>query len=325
MQLPKQSNVLIIDAANLVFRAAYTFSGVKIKLKGTDISVSSGIIYQVISMLLGYYTRHRQTATFFVLEGSKANNPRYKMHEYKSKRPTSRTIDITAEMLLLKEIIVMLGGISVIPKRGEADDGIAYIAHHLDDKRLTKCIISNDHDMQALLGKYVMIVKNDATVTRESFIAKFGFLPKHYSLFSAIAGDSSDNIPGVRGFGKKKTLDIFTKLAKAHTPVTIDNVIKEIVSTKTGTHMKPADLLETIHRYYYLTHIRSDWPLTCYTYDSQRNHYSLTELLKELRMSALLRDIHRIKEMTQVHTKYQDSIIDTLQAPSKPATKDLLI
>ena len=79
---------------------------------------------------------------------------------------------------------------------GEADDYIALKAI-ANDK-----VISNDKDMWPLIDKGVKILLNASTaVDLELVRMKFNAEPRHIQLYKALVGDTSDKIPGKRGFG----------------------------------------------------------------------------------------------------------------------------
>ena len=98
-------------------------------------------------------------------------------------------------------------GVMVWPMREyEADDGLATAAHKFRDQVEQVRILTPDKDLgQCIQGdRVVQIDRRQRKVTNEeSFRAERGFGPDSMADFLALAGDSADGFPGLRGFGKK--------------------------------------------------------------------------------------------------------------------------
>lgn len=155
----RKQTIALIDSANLAFRFAHSFKGQMIKTTATS-QVSSGIIYGMLDTIWKLRELHKIDIAIFLLEGSHENNPRRKHPIYKSKRPTSISVDITAEMNLIKELAPLLGIPVAIPTIGEADDGIAFFTNKFCSFKYENLICSADHDMQVLLNKNTKIIKS---------------------------------------------------------------------------------------------------------------------------------------------------------------------
>ena len=98
-------------------------------------------------------------------------------------------------------------GVMVWPMREyEADDGLATAAHKFRDQVEQVRILTPDKDLgQCIQGdRVVQVDRRQRKVTNEeSFRAERGFGPDSMADFLALAGDSADGFPGLRGFGKK--------------------------------------------------------------------------------------------------------------------------
>ena len=103
----------------------------------------------------------------------------------------------------------------------EADDIISYVAQHSSLKGWQKVIVSSDQDFYQLCDKETIIWRpiTKEAVTWKSVLEKFDIHPKNFALARAIAGDKSDNLPGVDGVGLRTVANRFTFLAnnKSHT------------------------------------------------------------------------------------------------------------
>lgn len=85
----------------------------------------------------------------------------------------------------------------------EADDVIAALATRAAAKDWRVVIYSNDLDLMSLCSEQICVQTPTKTVTGASFERDRGFLPARLATFKAIAGDSSDNIPGVHQLGER--------------------------------------------------------------------------------------------------------------------------
>lgn len=97
----------------------------------------------------------------------------------------------------------------------EADDAIGYMCKYLlKDKN--KIIVSSDHDFYQLIDKKTIIwsptVKN--FVNERKVIDRFGIHPVNFYLAKSIVGDTSDNIPGIKGVGYKTLSKRFQKFTE---------------------------------------------------------------------------------------------------------------
>jgi DNA polymerase-1 len=102
-------------------------------------------------------------------------------------------------------------GLKQIAKEGVEADDLIYSVAREQSAEVTVVIISSDKDMlQALAAKKVVIFDpfKDVFVTRADAEKNLGFSVERLSLFYGLVGDSSDNIPGVAGIGKKTAQDL---------------------------------------------------------------------------------------------------------------------
>tara|TARA_R110001592_G_scaffold361215_1_gene671321 strand:- start:109 stop:747 length:639 start_codon:yes stop_codon:yes gene_type:complete len=97
----------------------------------------------------------------------------------------------------------------------EADDVIAYGARHPYYGGWDKIIVSSDKDFFQLCDGRTSIYRpiQDKVVTEQSILNEFKIHPNNFALARAIAGDPSDNLPGVPGVGLKTIAKRFTFMA----------------------------------------------------------------------------------------------------------------
>ena len=109
----------------------------------------------------------------------------------------------------------------------EADDIVSYIVQMPDYKEWQKVIVSNDKDFLQLCDDETIVYRptKDEIMTKDSVVETFGVHPTNMALARSIIGDTSDNLPGVRGVGFGKVKKNLLFLAEEDT-ATIDEVIE---------------------------------------------------------------------------------------------------
>ena len=110
----------------------------------------------------------------------------------------------------------------------EADDLIASYSNEASKLGRKVTIISADKDLMQLLTKEVSIIDpmKKKEITKETVMEKFGVLPDKVIDVQALAGDSSDNVPGVPGIGPKIASQLINEYGS------VEELIKKVDSIK---------------------------------------------------------------------------------------------
>lgn len=129
--------------------------------------------------------------------------------------PEEQTRNKAYQLIRLMEYLNELPVIQITIDYVEADDVIAYAARHLVYAFWDKIIVSSDKDFFQLCDQYTSVYRpiQDKLVTEQSIIDEFKIHPNNFALARAIAGDPSDNLPGVPGVGLKTIAKRFPFLA----------------------------------------------------------------------------------------------------------------
>jgi len=119
--------------------------------------------------------------------------------------PTEQEKNKAYQLIRLMEYLNILPVIQITIDYVEADDVIAYAARHLLYAFWKKIIVSSDKDFFQLCDDYTSIYRpiQDKIMTKENILEEFKIHPNNFALARAIAGDTSDNLPGVPGVGLK--------------------------------------------------------------------------------------------------------------------------
>ncbi|MHB1275518.1 MAG: DNA polymerase I [Candidatus Humimicrobiaceae bacterium] len=207
-----KNKLILIDGNNIAYRAFYALP--------QTIATSAGIMTNAV---YGFTT--------MVLKLIEDNKPEYIITAFDSKAPTFRhelfkeykaqRIKMPEELILqfplIKEVLEALN-IKCIEYEGfEADDIIASLASKLEDDFDEILVVSGDKDILQLVGGNikVMALKKGMTDTvtydKEGVIEKLGVTPERIKDLLALMGDSSDNIPGIKGIGPKSAVELLVK------------------------------------------------------------------------------------------------------------------
>jgi len=206
-------NLVLIDGNSILNRAFYGTMSTKLMMTedGTYTNAIYGfltIMFKIIEDLKPQYL----VVTFDL----KAPTHRHKLYEgYKANRKGMPN-ELASQMPILKEILNAMN-IKVIEKEGyEADDIIGTLAKWGQKNNLEVTILTGDRDSFQLIDEHIKVriphtvqgktETEDYTV--EKINEKYGLPPKSLIEVKGLAGDSSDNIPGIPGVGEKTAITL---------------------------------------------------------------------------------------------------------------------
>lgn len=126
-----------------------------------------------------------------------------KFSDYKIQRPQMPE-QLISQIAVIKDVIRAYRFVTFEVPGYEADDIIATLARQAHQKDVAVTIVTEDKDMFQLSDNRTdfFSARKDKILTTKDVVAKLGFDPVRITDFIGLAGDSSDNIPGVKGIGK---------------------------------------------------------------------------------------------------------------------------
>ena len=217
---PKQNlkHVFLIDGSGFIFRAFHALPPMN-RPDGVPVNAVFGFTKMIMKLIEDTNADH--LAVIFDEARKTFRNEIFS--DYKANRPPPPE-ELIPQFDLVREATKALN-IPMFSKVGfEADDIIATFAKQATEKGAEVTIVSSDKDLMQLVGPKVKMF--DAMKNRiigvEQVIEKFGVGPEKVIDIQSLAGDSSDNIPGVAGIGVKTAAqlineygDLDTLLARA--------------------------------------------------------------------------------------------------------------
>ena len=188
----------IIDTFGFFFRLYYAMSGLKNR-EGKPSGMISGFANFIASLKDEYQSDY----LIFALD-SKGKTLRHEiLGDYKANR-NEPPAQLKEQLPVCIDMIEKMGLYSLSREGYEADDIIASAVKFCKDKDIFVRIVTHDKDLYQLIedGK-VSIYSPQSKIDHDSAscFEKYGVYPAQVRDFLAIAGDSSDNIPGVKGIG----------------------------------------------------------------------------------------------------------------------------
>ena len=201
--------VLVIDSNYIAHRVFFKMGNLSYNEKMT------GIIFGFLRSVLDLHERFKPSEIAFCWDSTKS----YRKVLYPDYKGNRGSVDRTEEEIqdrnvayyqfdeLQEDILPRLGFVNIFSQNGiEADDLIAQIViDHFVDKR--HIIVSSDNDLFQLLDVADMFfVDKKALFTKADFENLWGISPADWLEVKAMAGDTSDNVPGLKGVGHKTAI-----------------------------------------------------------------------------------------------------------------------
>mgnify|MGYP006275565521 FL=1 len=194
----------VLDGYSLVFRSYFAFIRNPLRNpRGENSSALFGFVRTLATMF-----DSRDIQRFLVALDSKEPTFRHKEYpEYKATReatPAELKAQIPKILAFLEKAKIPQFAASGF----EADDIIATLARRCVDEGRKCYIISGDKDLMQLVDDYVHVLRPDGSGSFTEMDAaavkeKYGVPPKQIRDMLSLLGDTSDNVPGVKGIGEK--------------------------------------------------------------------------------------------------------------------------
>lgn len=199
--MSEPSTVYLVDASPYIFRAYFAIKGGMQAPDGSPVNAVYGFAHFMLKMIAETELSHIALAFDRSLNTSFRNDiyPPYKAQRDLPPR------ELEDQLQACEAIAQALGIATFIDDRYEADDLIGGLLHGLTDEALKVVIVSSDKDLAQLINEQVTLwdYARDTRFDAAAVFEKFGVRPTQIVDYLGLAGDSVDNIPGVKGVGAK--------------------------------------------------------------------------------------------------------------------------
>jgi len=203
-----------IDAHAIIHRAYHAYPS---SLRTTT-GIQDNAVYGFTVMLLRILEIYDPKYVVCAFDTAAPTFRHAQFTEYKAQRKAPDD-ELVAQFSLVEEIVKAFN-IPILKQEGyEADDILGTIAQNVDSGKwnsqdIKLAIVTGDRDLLQLITPRVSVClpqgsfRNIEVFDREAMFKKYGYYPEQVVDYKGIVGDSSDNIPGIKGVGEKTALEL---------------------------------------------------------------------------------------------------------------------
>ena len=245
----------IVDGYSLIYRSYFAFLTHPLTdSEGNNVSAFFGFFNTVFMLIRDYKFDY-----FVIAMDSKGPTFRHRMYpEYKANREAAPQ-DLHSQVPLIMDALKKLN-IPYIAQEGyEADDLIATLAANASRLGVETVMVTGDKDLLQLVDDRVGALrppkKNQPKYTLfgpEEVKEEFGIAPTQIVDYLSLLGDSSDNVPGVKGIGEKGAVKLLEEY------VSLDGIYRHLDSLSKGLRAKLEEGKESAYLSRDLVRLKSD-------------------------------------------------------------------
>ena len=255
-KIKKTDHFYLIDGSGYIFRAYYALPPLTRKSDGLPVGAVSGfcnMLFKLLEDAKSEDNKERPTHFAVIFDSARKNFRNEIYTEYKANRSEAPD-DLIPQFDFIRKSVLAFNLPSIEQLNYEADDLIATYVNQINKMGAKATIVSSDKDLLQLHGKNTRVfdpMKNKF-LGIEDIKQKFGVKPEKIIDVQSLAGDASDNVPGVPGIGIKTAAELINiygnledLLKNAHTikqnkrrQTLLENKDKAIISKKLVTLKK---------------------------------------------------------------------------------------
>lgn len=204
---------ILIDGSGLIYRGFYAIPSFLKSPTGVQTNAVYGFTNILLSLL--FHKKPDYMAVAFDRKG-----PTFRHKEFTAYKATRIAAPqaLYDQIPLVKKVVETFGIPSFESEGFEADDILATIVKKLSKEPAVEIfIVTGDFDLFQMAGSRVSILypakgfKTEEIMKADDIKTKYGISPHQIPDYKGIAGDSSDNIPGVRGIGEKGAKELLSR------------------------------------------------------------------------------------------------------------------
>jgi len=266
-KIKKTDHFYLIDGSGYIFRAYYALPPLSRKSDGMPTGAVNGfcnMLFKLLEDSKSNENKDKPTHFAVIFDSARKNFRNEIFSDYKANRSDAPD-DLIPQFEYIRKSVEAFNLPSIEMINYEADDLIATYVEHILEIGAKVTIVSSDKDLMQLYKKSVRIydpMKNKF-INKDDIDKKFGVAPEKIIDVQALAGDSSDNVPGVPGIGVKTAAELINKydnlenlLSKAkeikqnkRRETIIENKEKAIISKKLVTLKKDVPVKNKIEEF----------------------------------------------------------------------------
>ena len=237
-----KEKLLLVDGSSYLYRAFHALPD----LRSSD-GRPTGAIYGVLNMLQKLIKSERPDYLSVVFD-TPAKTFRHDIFpDYKANRQKTPE-DLIAQIEPLHQLIINLGLPLIAVDGVEADDVIGTLALEADKKGIKTLIATGDKDMAQLVTENIHLIDTmkDLRMGPAEVKEKFGIQPDRFIDYLTLAGDTSDNIPGVEKVGPKTAIKWINEYGSLDGVIQNADQIKGKIGENLNAALDRLDLFKTL-------------------------------------------------------------------------------
>ena len=312
-----EKKLILVDGNNLMFRSYYAtaYSGNMMKnSKGMPTNALFGFVSMINKII------SEENPTYMAVAFDIGKNFRKEKYDFYKDGRIETPNELKIQMPIARDILDKMGIKHFELEPYEADDIIGTISKMTeDDPNFTSVIISSDKDLLQLISNEteVKLLKQTGFIryNHDAFVTDYGIEPIRMIDLKALMGDSSDNIPGVKGIGEKTALKLLQEYES------IENLYDHIDEVKGATKDKLINDKDSAFMSKQIATIYREVPLNIVLEDLVYNGPKVVELqnlYQELEFFSFIKNISLKQENEKVSYK-------VITDPSVITDKDISI
>src|ERR1700754_1058728 len=202
--LAKGDHVFLVDGSSYIFRAYHALPPLNRKSDGLQVNAVLGFCNMLWKLLRDMPEDNRPTHLAIIFDKSEVTFPNKLYPAYKAHRPPAPD-DLIPQFPLIREAVRAFD-LPCLEQAGfEADDLIATYVRIACERGASATVVSSDKDLMQRVTDCVTMydTMKDRRLGIAEVLEKFEVPPEKVVVVQALAGDSTDNVPGVPGIGVK--------------------------------------------------------------------------------------------------------------------------
>ena len=213
--LKKSDHFYLIDGSGYIFRAYYALPPLSRKSDGLPTGAVSGfcsMLFKLLEDARADDSIHKPTHFAVIFDSARKTFRNDIYNEYKANRAEAPD-DLAPQFEYIRKSVKAFNLPSIELLNYEADDLIATYAKQITNAGAKVTVISSDKDLMQLVSDKIRLYDpmKSKVIGEKEVIEKFGVKPSKVIDVQSLAGDSSDNIPGVPGIGVKTAAELINK------------------------------------------------------------------------------------------------------------------
>src|SRR5437660_3856108 len=216
---PKEGDhVFLVDGSSYIFRAYHALPPLTRKSDGLQVNAVLGFCNMLWKLLRDMKPEEQPTHLAVVFDKSEHTFRNEFYADYKAHRPPAPD-DLIPQFSLIRDAVRAFDLPCLEQVGFEADDLIATYVRLACERGATATIVSSDKDLMQLVTDCVTMydTMKDRRIGISEVIEKFGVPPEKVVEVQALAGDTSDNVPGVPGIGVKTAAQLIVEYGDLET------------------------------------------------------------------------------------------------------------